>query len=139
MTDLETAKASLAGHTLALARNGEVVTHDGRGISPMMEFLAAGRDLRGFSAADLVVGRAAAMLFVLAGVRSVYAETMSEGAREYLLAHGIPAEYGELTEGIRNRAGTGSCPMEAAVRGIDAPEEGYRVLAETIRKMRGAS
>ncbi len=105
----------------------------------MMEFLAAGRDLRGFSAADLVVGRAAAMLFVLAGVRSVYAETMSEGAREYLLAHGIPAEYGELTEGIRNRAGTGSCPMEAAVRGIDAPEEGYRVLAETIRKMKGAS
>ncbi|HBF15183.1 MAG TPA: DUF1893 domain-containing protein [Clostridiales bacterium] len=139
MTDLELAKSALAGHTLALARDGEVVTHDGRGISPMMEFLAAGRDLRGFSAADLVVGRAAAMLFVLAGVRTVYAETMSEGARAYLLAHGVAAEYQTLTDGIRNRAGTGPCPMEAAVREVDLPEEGYRVLAETIRKMKGAS
>ena len=139
MTDLELAKSALAGHTLALAWDGEVVTHDGRGISPMMEFLAAGRDLRGFSAADLVVGRAAAMLFVLAGVRTVYAETMSEGARAYLLAHGVAAECQTLTDGIRNRAGTGPCPMEAAVREVDLPEEGYRVLAETIRKMKGAS
>ena len=139
MTDLEPAKTALAGHTLALARNGEVLTHDGRGISPMMEFLAAGRDLHGFSAADLVVGKAAAMLFVLAGVQSVYAETMSGAARDYLLAHGTEATYKTLTDGIRNRAGTGSCPMETAVREIDACEDGYRVLAGTIRKMRGAS
>ena len=68
MNDLERAKEGLSGHTLCLARGEEVLVRDERGIAPMMALLAEGKDLKGFSAADRVVGKAAAMLFVKAKI-----------------------------------------------------------------------
>ncbi len=136
MTDLDCAKLHLPGHSLALCRGGTVLTDDARGIAPMMNFLSAGRDLHGFSAADLVVGRAAALLFVLAGITSVYAATLSRGGMDVLAANGIPVEYGTITDSIRNRAGTGNCPMEQAVSGTDDPETAYRRIGDRLAAMR---
>ena len=91
VTDLERARQLLPGHSIALCRGGELLTDDARGIAPMMNLLAAGQDLHGFSVADLVVGRAAALLFVRAGIVAVYAATLSCGGRDVLatcLPHG---------------------------------------------------
>ena len=55
----------------------------------MLGFIREGKDLAGYCAADRVVGRAAAMLFVKAGVRAVFADVMSVGAERFLKAHGI--------------------------------------------------
>lgn len=99
----------------------------------MMEWLGEGRDLHGFSVADLVVGKAAAMLFVRAGIAEVFARVISRSGKDYLERHGIPVAYETLTDSIRNRAGTGICPMEQTVLAIDDPEEGYLALARRIR------
>lgn len=115
MTDLELARAGLSGHTLALCRGGQVIVSDARGVAPMVDFIREGRRLDGYCAADRVVGRAAAMLFVSAGIVEVYAETMSKGALTLLSSHGIPASFGQLTDRIINRAGTGPCPMELVI------------------------
>ena len=40
MTDIEKAKQSLAGHTIALCKGGDIVTSDKRGIAPMLGFIA---------------------------------------------------------------------------------------------------
>lgn len=72
-----------------LCKNGEVITSDGRGVSSMLGFIREGKDFAGYCAADRVVGRAAAMLFVKAGVRAVFADVMSVGAERLLKAHGI--------------------------------------------------
>lgn len=118
MTDLELARAGLVGHTLALCRDGRVTISDARGVAPMVDLIRAGRQLDGYCAADRIVGRAAAMLFISAGIVEVYAETMSVGALTLLTSHGIPAGYGQLTDHIINRAGTGPCPMELAVSDV---------------------
>lgn len=77
MTDLELAKRNLAGHTICLCKDGKLLTSNKRGISPMMDFIEEGRDVTGYSVADKIVGKAAAFLFVLAGVTGVYAEVVS--------------------------------------------------------------
>ncbi len=136
MTDLERAVQHLPGHSIALCRGEEILTDDARGIAPMMNLSAAGRDLHGFSVADLVVGRAAALLFVRAGIASVYAATLSRGGMNVLRAHGIPVEYDVLTDSIRNRTGTGICPMEQAVAGTDDPETAYRLIGERLAALR---
>lgn len=136
MTDLEYAKAALEGHSLCLCRNGITLTDDGRGISPMMQHIAAGDDLRGYAAADVIVGKAAAMLFVKAGIVRVYGKTMSEGGKQYLEAHGIPCEYSTLTDRIINRDGTDICPMERTVLDIDDCEAGYLALRARLDSMR---
>ena len=135
MTNLELAKNNLRGHTICLAKDGKILTSDSRGISPMMNFLAEGVDLRGFSVADLVVGKAAAMLFVKAGIKEVFAKTLSESGKKVLEEHGIHFEAEILTERIINRLGTDICPMEKAVSFTDDVEEGYLKLKETLAKM----
>lgn len=101
----------------------------------MMKFIAADRDLRGYCAADLIVGKAAAMLFVKAGIAEVYGETMSEAGAEYLKSHGIPYSFGTFTDRIVNRKGDGICPMEQTVADISDPEEGYQALKQKILEL----
>ena len=136
MTDIELAKKALSGHSIALCRDGEIFTDDGRGISPMMGFIAEGRDLSGYSAADVIVGKAAAMLFVKAGIVCVHAKTMSRAGKDLLEKHGIPCTYDLLTERIVNRSGTDICPMEKTVADIDDPETGYAALRQRIGEMK---
>lgn len=135
MTDLELAKEKLTGHSICLCRNGECITDDRRGISPMMALIADGTELAGYSVADVIVGRAAAMLFVRSGIVAVYGKVMSRSAREYLENHCIVCEFGELTDRIINRQGTDTCPMEKAVSDIDDPDEGYEALVQKLREL----
>ena len=140
MCDSELAVATLKATptlTCVLCRGETVYRSEKKGIAPMMDFLEEGIDLCGFSAADRVVGRAAALLFVLAGVKEVYSEVLSEGALQVFHAHGIPVRYGTLTPYIINRQGNGPCPMEHAVRAIDDPHVAHGVLKRTLADLRG--
>lgn len=137
MTDIEIAKAHLEDHSICLCRDGDFFTDDGRGISPMMRLIAEGRDLKDYSAADQIVGKAAAMLFVLSGIKAVYGKVMSEAAKRCLTEHHIPYSYDILIRAIINRRGDGICPMEQAVADIDNPEDGYQALQRRLAEMRG--
>lgn len=136
MSDLQIAMNNLNGRTIALCKDGLVITSDKRGIAPMADFIAEGRDLRGYSVADLVVGKAAAMLFVKAGVSNVFAKTLSVGGKETLARYGIAFRCETLTERIINRDGTDLCPMEKAVAGVDDIEEGYNRICDKLAQLR---
>lgn len=66
MSDIERAKAALRGHSVAVCRAGEVMTRDGRGIAPLLAIASEENALRGASVADLIVGKAAALLMAYA-------------------------------------------------------------------------
>lgn len=136
--DLERAKRLLSsgGYSCALVRGEVEYSSALKGVSPMLQFLSSGADLRGFSAADKIVGRAAAMLFILAGAKEVYADVMGAQAVDLLAAHGIEASCGELVEEVLNREGTGPCPMEEAVRGIDEPIRALAALVSALERLR---
>ena len=105
----------------------------------MLDWLSEGNELRGFSAADKIVGKAAALLFVLAEVSKVYGEVMSKAGLGVLRAHHIPCAYGTLTPYIVNRQGTGMCPMEETVQTIDDPKAAFDALLkkrEILRSMK---
>ena len=135
MTDLEIAKSNLIGHTLCLCKDGKCILSDKRGIAPMMDLIAEGVDLSGYSVADVVVGKAAAMLFVKCGVKSVFAKTLSENGKRILEKFNIAYGFETLTERIINRAGTDMCPMEKAVLGTDDIDEGYEILRRKLLSM----
>jgi hypothetical protein len=73
--DAEAARDALlrGSHSCVLVKDGAIRASDLRGIAPMAGFIDGGLDLRGSSAADRIVGKAAALLFALAGVSEVYA------------------------------------------------------------------
>jgi len=137
MTDPERAKVLLAEHTCVLCKGDALYTSRKTGIAPMLDWLAEGADLRDFSAANKIVGKAAALLFVLAGVKSVYGEVMSQAGLAVLQKHHIPCSYGTLTPYIINRKGDGICPMEQTVQQIDDPQQAYFALCRTRRALSG--
>ncbi len=138
MSDLENAKNQLKneGYTCVLCKGTQLYTSRETGISPMLDFLEKNTVLSGFSAADKIVGKAAAMLFALAGVAELYAEVLSRSAVSVLESYGIRYSYGILTERIINRRGDGICPMEETVAEITDPQEAFYALQQKRRQLK---
>lgn len=122
-------------YTLVLFDGKTLLTDTKRGVKPLLDLLDKNTDLSGFSAADKVVGKAAAFLYVLLNVREIYADVISTHALAVLERHKIPVEYNTLTEKIKNRAGTGFCPMETAVLGEDEPENALKKIREKAKEL----
>lgn len=80
-----------------------------------------------------MVGKAAAFLYVLLKVERLYTTVISKYALEVLEFYGVPVEYGELVDAIKNRKGDGFCPMETAVLEINEPDE---AVAAVLRKQK---
>ncbi len=116
------------GYTCVLRKGETVHTATERGVKPLVRWLTEGLDAKGFCAADKVVGKATAYLYVLLGVKEVYAHIMSVSAAEVLTRHGITVSQGRLVENIINRQKTGICPFEAAVLDIHTPEEALTAI-----------
>ena len=106
---------STGKYTLVICKDSDISTSDVTGIRPLMKLINEKKDCKGYSAADKIVGRAAAFLYTLLGVKNVYGEVMSKGAVEIFKKEGINYEYKTLTEFIENRKKTGMCPMDEAV------------------------
>ncbi len=129
MKDITKAKTILeSGYTCVLVKGKMSLTSKRNGIVPMVKFLNDGIGLEGFSVADKIVGKAVAMLFVLAKVKEVYAEVLSKTAISVLEANGISYSYKILTDNIINRQGTGLCPMEETVKDIFDCKQAYEKI-----------
>ena len=145
MTEITTALALLRGRledenlTCIAQKSGLTLTTRQRGIRPLLDWIAQGEDLRGACAADRIVGKAAALLYVLMGVKGVYAEVISRSGLAVLKKYKICAEFATLTPNIRSRDGSGLCPMEQTVLTIEEPLEAYAALVKKAEQLRRAA
>lgn len=122
-------------YTCVLCKENEIYTSTERGVKPLIDWLDGAIDFNGFSAADKVVGKAAAFLYVLLGVKEVYAPVMSESAIHTLERNGIQPHCDKSVKNIINRTGTGFCPMEEAVMDISAPAEALTAIRNRLREL----
>ena len=125
--------------TLVLFDGKTLLTDNKRGVKPLFDLLDKNTDLSGFSAADKVVGKAAAFLYVLLNIKEVYADVISTHALAVFEQHRIPVEYNTLTDKIKNRAGTGFCPMETAVLDENEPEKALKKIREKAKELANSS
>lgn len=132
--DLQTAIDLLqrTASTCVLCRGDHILRSDVRGLAPLLQWLDDGADTWACSAADKVVGKAAAQLYCLLGVRRVYGKVMSLSAMKLLRKNGIEAHWETLCESIRNRSVTGPCPLEQATFQIDEPEDALPIIRQTL-------
>ena len=139
MTDLERAKALLkeGGYTVVLCCGETTHTDTRRGVAPLLALLDRGEDVSGFAAADKVVGKAAAFLYLRLGVAAVHANVISTPAYDLLTAHGIDTTYDTLVPAIRNRAGDGYCPMETVTLPLTDPVEAEAAIRKRLAELTG--
>ncbi len=123
------------GATCVACKGDTVYSSTQRGVRPLLSWLDGCTDMMGFSCADRVVGKGAAMLYSLLGVRRVYGKVMSVAAVKALRNAGIEASWGILAESIRNRTKNGPCPIENACLPYDEPEEALPVIRRVLEDL----
>ncbi len=115
-----------------------ILTYEGRGLRPLLTAINERKeDLKGSSAADKIVGRAAALLFAYAGVKSVYAALISQSGAQTLEEYGIEYSYSQKAPFIENRDKTGMCPMEQKSLLLKTPKEAFIFFNELIQGVAG--
>ncbi len=130
--DLNTAKERLKQKNLALviAKNGRVVfetsSHGIGGLLRAIEELD--KEMKGSSVADKVVGKAAALLCVHAGVFAVFAVTASEKGIQVLKDNKVLCQFENRVPRILNSGRSEICPFEKLVVNIANPREAYERL-----------
>lgn len=128
------------GNTCVLLRdNMPVYRSCARGIRPLLDAIDAGIDAHGLTAVDKIVGKAAAMLYLYMGVSRVYAEVMSDAARDALTARGVDCFCRVRTDKIVNRRGDDLCPMEKTVADIGDPAAALDVLRKKAAELAAAA
>lgn len=137
MADIEKAIETLLNtdSTCVICKGETLLKSDKRGVAPLLGWLESGVDVSGASAADKVVGNAAAYLYVLMNVKTVYAIVISEVALETLKKYQISVTYEKLVKAIKNRTNDGYCPMETAVKDASNPEEALALIKEKLRSL----
>ena len=137
MDDLANARHLLTsgGYTCVLCKGDKVYTSANRGVKPLMDLLDT--DVAGYSAADKVVGKATALLYCLLGIKALHAGIISDAAIQVLRAHSIPVQWDSRVAFIKNREGTGCCPMEMATEGISDPADAPVAIRNKLKALQG--
>ena len=121
--------------TCVVIKNDRIVNIEhGSGIAPIISLYDEGL-IRDAVVVDKKIGKAAAMILALGGVRSCYGVAVSRSAVEFMESVGIPLEFERCTDHIVNRTGDGVCPMEKAVADISDPEEALLAVRATLKAL----
>lgn len=135
--NLEKAKMllNINDHTCVFCDGQTILTNKRRGVRPLLDILEGGRDVSDFSVADKVVGKAAAFLYCLLGVKYLYARVISQSALDVLVNAQVCVKYEQLVPAIRNRTNDGFCPMEQAVWNITDPASALSAIYDALSKL----
>ena len=137
MTNLEHAIAILEQNqdTLVLTDGQEIIEDHERGVRPLLKWVGK-RTFSGFSAADKVIGKGAAFLYVLLEVKEIHTNVLSKPALMVLERYHIPTHYEHLVEQIINHTKTGYCPIETAVMDVETPNEALPKIINKLKELK---
>lgn len=116
MTKLEEIKEILEEKQASLVvyyKNGEIKEYYQDRIKDIKDILHKDKNaLEEAIIADKVIGKVAASVLTVSGVKEIYAKVMSKYAIPVLEENNIKYEYEKLVDYIINQDKTGMCPME---------------------------
>lgn len=116
MTSIEIVKEKLYSDNASLVvlyKDGTCKEYYNRRVEDIVSILKSDKDaLRGATIADKVIGKVAGSILTIAGVKEIYADTISEIAIPVLRENNVKYEYNNKVEFIQNNDKTGMCPME---------------------------
>lgn len=123
------------GDTTLVVDNGRVTTYTGRGVSDLHMLLTDHpRMLQGARVADKIVGKGAAALMILGGVKELYTPVISRLALNLLSGYDIKTTYDKVIDHVVNRDKTGWCPVETLCRDLATPKECLAAITEFLNK-----
>lgn len=119
--------------SLVVKNHGIVTTYSKPGVRDLEYLLDHDPEmLHGATIADKVIGKAAAAMVVVGGVKELYAEVMSKKAIPFLEEAGIAYTYGTLVDTIKEEGDR--CQLEKITAPATTPEETVTLLRTHFEK-----
>ena len=116
MTKIEEIKERLHQKQASLVvayENGDIQAYYQNRIKDIKQILKENpQALQGSIVADKVIGKVAASILTVAGVKEIYADVISQYAIPVLEEHGVSYTFSKVVAFIKNQDNTGMCPME---------------------------
>lgn len=123
------------GETTLVVDNGRITTYTNRGVADLHRLLTSHpRVLKAARVADKIVGKGAAALMILGGVREIYTPVISKLALSLLGGYDIKLSYDKVVDHVVNRDKTGWCPVETLCRDLASPKDCLAAITEFLKK-----
>ncbi len=116
MSNIEIVKQKLYENNASLVvlfKDGNCKEYYNKRVEDIVSILKENKNaLKDATIADKVIGKVAGSILTIAGVKEIYADTISKLVIPILEENNIKYEYNKKVEFIQNNDKTGMCPME---------------------------
>ena len=117
----------LKEHSLVVIKDGNTNFYEGRGVSPLMNYLVKDNFENAY-VADKRIGKASALLLVYGKARKVYTPVITKPAVKVFEENDVNYSADKVVDNFLNNKGTDICPIEKKVQNIDNPAEAYELF-----------
>lgn len=117
-------------YSCVIANEGKIRTFTQRGVADLYDLLTREPEfLKGALIADKVVGKGAAALMILGGIKELYTDVVSSNAMDLFQTSDVKVDFVQEVPFIWNRDHTGWCPVET----MCSEEESAEAILQLIR------
>ena len=121
------------GLSLLVYNHDSLTTHANRGIQDLLYLIGEQPErLKGAIAADKIIGKSAAAIMIVGGVKQVHTNLICTPARELFEANGVRVFATEEVPMIYNRDRSGMCPMDTQIQGVESVEDCVAILQSSL-------
>lgn len=122
---------------MILDKDDVVFESNYRGVKPLLDFMDKKYLGNRLILIDKIIGKGAAMLAHLIGIKEIYTPIISEDGYNYITNYtDIQLECDKRVPFIINRAGDGMCPVENSLKDINESSEALETIHKTLEKLK---
>lgn len=126
------------GYSCVIAKDENIRTFTQRGVADLYDLLTQEPDfLKGALIADKVVGRGAAALMILGGIKELHTDIISTNALDLFKESDVKVDFVQEVPFIWNRNHTGWCPVETMCSQEKSAENMLPLISGFLERMRG--
>lgn len=127
----------LGGYSCVIANGENIRTFTQRGVADLYDLLVREPEfLKGAKIADKVVGKGAAALMILGGVKELYTDVISQNALDLFQSSEVKVGFSEKVPFIWNRDHSGWCPVETMCKEEKSAENILPLIHDFLERMR---
>lgn len=124
-------------YSCVINNNGETRTYSQRGIADLYQMLKTDAAfLNGACMADKVVGKGAASLMILGGIKQMHTRIISSSAIKLLRDAGVKVSFDLEVDHIINRSKTDWCPLEKRVKNCKTAHEALPIIEGFVQDLK---
>lgn len=124
-------------YSCVIANKEKIRTFTQRGVADLYGLLQSDPNfLKDASIADKVVGKGAAALMILGGIKELYTDLISTNALDLLRQWNVKVSFSQEVPFIWNRDRTGGCPVETLCNDVELPSDMLPLIRNFIDNMR---